>query len=91
MGQVSPCTTITEPVLSSPHSTTREATTMRSPYPGTRELTLLATTRESPWAAMKTQHNQKLFFLKRAWKLRPEGWMRSQLHKGRGGLEGERE
>ena len=35
-----------------------EATTMRSPWPSTREQTLLSTARESP-CAMKTQWNQK--------------------------------
>ena len=43
-----------------PWSATREDTTMKSPHITTREESLLATARESPRAATKTQSNQKL-------------------------------
>ena len=47
------------PKLISPFSTAREATTMRTPHMPTREQAPLATTRESPHSAAKTQHSQK--------------------------------
>ena len=59
-GQLSPCATTTEACMPwSPCSRTREATTVRSPRTATGEQPPLSATRESPWAASKTQHSQK--------------------------------
>ena len=46
--------------LLSSHSTAREAPTVRSLHPATREQTQLEATGESPCAATKTQHSQKI-------------------------------
>ena len=62
-GQLSPrATTAAAPVLQTPESTTRETTTVRSLWTTTGEQPPLAATRESPGAAVKTQHNQNKFF-----------------------------
>ena len=59
-GQLSPCAATTEACMPwSPCSTTREATTVRSPRTATGEQPPLSATRESLWAASKTQHSQK--------------------------------
>ena len=59
-GQVSQCTPTSEDhVPWSLHSTTREATTMRSPCTATRDEPPLVTTRDSPHSATNTQHSQK--------------------------------
>ena len=58
--ELSPCITATEACV--PYglcSAAREATTMRNLCTATREEPPLAVTRESPCAAMKTQHSQK--------------------------------
>ena len=61
-GQLSPCTTITEPELYSPCSGTREATSLRNLCTATREEPLPAATREEnppatteSWSAAKSQ------------------------------------
>ena len=55
----------TEPVHESLCSAAREATTMRSWHPTNRECPPLTTTRESQWAARKTQCSQKLIIKKK--------------------------
>ena len=57
---LSPCATAAEARMpESPCSTTRKVTTMRSPCTTTGEQTPLATTRESPRTATKTQTSRE--------------------------------
>ena len=54
VGQLSPCTTSTQPVLCN-----KRGHTVRSPHAAAREETPLPTTRETLYAATETQSGQK--------------------------------